>query len=105
MLGFSESLRSELAGTGIVVTSAIFGTIDSPYWLHNPGSEERLPRASRRMRRLTVDDVAQAMADAIERDAADIVRPPVGRLLFLFEACAPGITRRIMRRGWKPFSR
>jgi hypothetical protein len=87
------------------VTSAIFGTIDSPYWLHNPGSEERLPRASRRMRRLTVDDVAQAMADAIERDAADIVRPAVFRLLFLFEACAPGVMRRIMRRGWKPFSR
>ena len=100
MLSFSESLRHELVGSGVGVTSAIFGTVDTPYWAHNPGSEERLPRAGRRMRRLTADEVARALADGIERDAAEIVRPGVFRVLFFVNALAPRITGRIMSRGW-----
>ena len=73
MLSFSESLRTELAGSGIRVTVGIFGTVDTPYWAHNPGSEQRLPRAGARlMRHLTADEVAQALADGIERDAIEI---------------------------------
>ena len=101
MLSFSESLRYELVGSGVGVTSAIFGTVDTPYWVHNPGSEERLPRAGTRMRRLTAEEVALALADGIERDAYEIVRPGVFRVLFLLDALAPGITARIMSRGWK----
>jgi short-subunit dehydrogenase len=101
MLTLSESLRLELSGTGIHVTTAIFGSVDTPYWSHNPGSEKRLPQAGNRLRRLTAEQVAQALAEGIERDAIEIVRPRVFRLLFLLHALMPRATARAMSRGWK----
>jgi uncharacterized protein len=101
MLGLSESLRCELAGSGICVTVGIFGTVDTPYWPHNPGSDKRLPRAGARMRHLTADEVAQALADGIERDAVEIVRPRAFHLLFLLNAIAPRAMTRVMSRGWR----
>jgi uncharacterized protein len=101
MLSLSESLRAELAGSGIRVTVGTFGTVDTQYWAHNPGSEERLPRAGARMRHLSPDEVARALLDGIERDAIEIVRPRAFRLLFLLHALAPRLTAQVMSRGWK----
>jgi short-subunit dehydrogenase len=100
MLSLSESLRAELAGSRIRVTVGTFGTVDTAYWAHNPGSEERLPRTGARMRHLSPEEVAQALLDGIERDAIEIVRPRLFRLLFLLDALAPRITARVMRQGW-----
>ena len=102
MLSFSESLRCELAGSGIGVTLGIFGTVDTAYWAHNPGSEARLPRAGARLRHLTAEEVADALAAGIEHNAREIVRPRVFRLLFLLNALAPGTTARVMSHGWRP---
>lgn len=44
--GFSEALRADLAATGVGVTEAVIGKVNSSYWSKNPGSEERV-RASR----------------------------------------------------------
>ena len=41
--GFTEALRSEVRGTGITVTLVVLGTVETPYWEHNPGSRENLP--------------------------------------------------------------
>jgi short-subunit dehydrogenase len=101
MLSFSESLRAELAGSGVAVTTAIFGTVDTPYWAHNPGSEQRLPRAGSGMPRLTADQAARAIASGIERGTRQIVLPRVFRLIFLMNALAPRTTTRIMSRGWQ----
>ena len=101
MLSFSESLRAELAGSGVAVTTAILGTVDTPYWAHNPGSEQRLPRAGAGMRRLTAGQAAAAIANGIERGASQIVLPRVFRVLFLMNALAPQTTTRIMSRGWR----
>ena len=56
--GFTEGLRSEVNGRGVSVTLVVLGTVETPYWQHNPGSREQLPKAnpwlsrrSRRMRR------------------------------------------------------
>ena len=35
--------------SGITVTLAMFGTVDTPYWEHNPGSKERLPHQAARL--------------------------------------------------------
>jgi short-subunit dehydrogenase len=101
MLSFSESLRAELEGSGVSVTTAILGTVDTPYWAHNPGSEQRLPRAGSNMRRLTADEAARALVGGIERSARQIVLPRVFRLIFLMNALAPRTTTRIMSRGWQ----
>jgi short-subunit dehydrogenase len=102
MLSLSESLRVELAGSGIGVTLGTFGTIDTPYWAHNPGSEQRLPQAGARMRRLLPEEVAQALLDGIERNAIEVVRPRIFRLLFLLDALMPQTTARVMSRPRRP---
>src|ERR1039458_4785329 len=43
MDALTKGLRLALSGSGIGVTLAMFGTVDSQYWKHNPGSRERLP--------------------------------------------------------------
>lgn len=50
MAGFTESMRAELYWTDINVVLAMFGTVRSPYWEHNPGSLERLPRTAKMAR-------------------------------------------------------
>ena len=42
--GFTEALRADLAGTRIGVTLFECGVVRSPYWEHNPGSRERVPK-------------------------------------------------------------
>jgi short-subunit dehydrogenase len=101
MWSFSESLRAEVSGSGVGVTTAILGTVDTPYWTHNPGSEGRLPRAGAGIKRLTPDEVAQALVHALERDIDHIVRPRIFQLLFLVNALAPRTTARVMSRGWR----
>ena len=49
--GFADALRSEVRGTGVTVTLVVLGTVESPYWEHNPGSREYLPRQIRGSRR------------------------------------------------------
>jgi uncharacterized protein len=101
MLAFSESLSAELSGTGLGVTVAVFGTVASPYWDHNPGSEARLPLADRSIPRLTPDAAAEALVQGVEAGAHEVIRPRRFRLLFLLKALAPVTTARMLRRGRK----
>ena len=41
--GLADALRAEVKGSGVTVTLIVLGTVDSPYWEHNPGSREHLP--------------------------------------------------------------
>ena len=38
LAGFTEALRSEVKGKGVSVTLVVLGTVETPYWEHNPGS-------------------------------------------------------------------
>jgi short-subunit dehydrogenase len=100
ILAFSESLRAELAGTGLRVTVAIFGTVATPYWTHNPGSEDRLPLADRSIPRLTAEAAAEALCRGVARERANVILPRRFRLLFFLNAVAPKSTARMLRRGW-----
>ncbi len=97
MEGFTRALRAELWGPGIGVTLAMFGTVDSPYWEHNPGSRDRLPKPARRIHALTPQEAASAVVAAIERGRRLVVRPRVYRGLFLLNALFPALTQAAMR--------
>jgi uncharacterized protein len=85
--GFAEALRQEMKGTGIGVTLVTLGTVASPYWEHNPGSRENVPRGiPLLMRYLTTGEAAETIVTAIERRKARAVRPRIFKLLFLFGA-------------------
>ncbi len=101
VVAFSESLRTELAGTALRVTVTTFGTVSTPYWAHNPGSEDRLPLADRSIPRLTAEAAAEALCRGVERERAEVILPRRFRLLFLLNAVAPKSTAQILRRGWK----
>ena len=92
--GFTEALRSEVRGTGITVTLVVLGTVDTPYWQHNPGSWENLPKAHPV---LTADQAAQAIFAGVEAGKRTVVKPAIFRALFLLNALAPRLVARQMR--------
>ena len=96
MEGFTHALRADLRGSGIGVTLAIFGTVESPYWEHNPGSRERIPPAAARLPILSPQAVAAMIAAAIERGSRTIVAPAAFRLLFAMNSLFPGRTETSM---------
>jgi uncharacterized protein len=96
MEGFTRALRADLHGSGIGVTLAIFGTVESPYWEHNPGSRERIPQAAARLPILSPQTVAAMIAVAIEKGSRTIVAPAAFRLLFAMNSLFPGQTEASM---------
>ena len=96
MEGFTRALRAELHGSGVGVSLAMFGTVESPYWQHNPGSRERLPRQSARLPVLSPEAVAVMIAAAVERGSRMIVAPGAYRFLFLLNSLFPAQTEASM---------
>jgi len=102
MEGFTAALRADVYGSGVGVTLAMFGTVESPYWAHNPGSRERLPASATRQRALTVGEAAAAIVRGIEREQRFVLRPSVFRLLFLMNALFPRRVEASLCRGRRP---
>lgn len=101
LLSLSRSLHTELAGTGVGVSTVMFGKVSSTFWEHNPGSEVRLPRVNIFFPTLTTEEAARAIVKSIEQDAFEVVRPRMFRLIFFLNFFFPGTTERVMRIGWK----
>ncbi len=94
--GFTNALRADLYGSGVAVTLASFGTVETPYWQNNPGSRERLPQPAAKIRVLPSEEVAEAIADAIERRRRSVVLPRIFRFLFWLDALWPSRTEAMM---------
>ena len=90
MRGFSEALRADLHGTGIHVALVVPGEVRSPYFEHNPGSRERIPRIAARLYRIIeVEEVAAMITRAVERDTRLVVAPPLLRVTLLMHRFLP----------------
>jgi uncharacterized protein len=87
--GFTNALRADLHGSGIGVTLAMFGTVESPYWEHNPGSRERIPRSARGIRVLSTNEVASRIVSGIEKRSRTVIAPVPFRALFLVSTLFP----------------
>jgi short-subunit dehydrogenase len=90
MRGFAEALRSDLHGSGVGVTLFTAGKVDSPYFVHNPGAEERLPGIARIYRTLTPEEAALALVRAVERGAGEVVTPSLLRWTMRLQRIWPG---------------
>jgi short-subunit dehydrogenase len=102
MRGFTASLRSDLAGSGIDVTLIAPGKVASPYWEHNPGSEERVPGITRFFPTLTVEQVARFVVQAVERRRREVVEPFLLRLTLVLHRIAPWpVNWLLVRTGWR----
>lgn len=73
--GFTEALRADLYDTKIGVTLYESGVVESPYWEHNPGCRERVPKIAKLIPNLTPAQVGAAVAKGIRRNKRLIVIP------------------------------
>jgi short-subunit dehydrogenase len=96
--GFNDALRAEAEGTGVDVTLVVMGTVDSPYWSHNAGSRERVPRAiPGLMPVLSTEDAADLIIHGIETNKARLTRPRIFALFFVLYALFPRRTGRMFK--------
>jgi len=96
--GFAEALRADLKGTGLHVTLAVLGAVDTSYWANNPGSRASVPKAvPGLLPQLSADQAAAAIVEAIERKHRVAVKPAAYRLVFAMQALAPSLVARGIR--------
>ncbi|MBC8013142.1 MAG: SDR family NAD(P)-dependent oxidoreductase [Methyloceanibacter sp.] len=100
LLGFTEALRADVKGTGIGVTLVVLGTVETPYWEHNPGSRERVPAGNPILAPiLSPEEAAEEIFRGVEGRKRRVVKPVALRALFLLNAFAPGLVARQLRRA------
>jgi short-subunit dehydrogenase len=92
MRGFDAGLRADLRRSGIGVTHMVPGKVSSEYFLHNPGSEERIPAIARLVPTWTPEQVAEAICRAVERERREVVVPWMLRAFYLSERLMPRFT-------------
>jgi short-subunit dehydrogenase len=98
--GLADSLRSELRADGITVTLVVLGTVESPYWQHNPGSRDNLPKTDPRfVPVLTPEQAAAAIVEGTEAGKPLVVKPAIYRMLFVLNALFPRLVARQLRRS------
>ncbi|MFP5348163.1 MAG: SDR family NAD(P)-dependent oxidoreductase [Actinomycetes bacterium] len=94
---FGESLRYELEGSGVGVTTVFPGAVDTPFF-DRRGS----PYARRFPRPVSVDDVAQAVVRGIERGRDDVFVPSWLVVPARLHGAAPGLVRVLQGRFGRP---
>ncbi len=94
--GFTEALRADLKGTGVGVTLFECGVVKTPYWEHNPGSRERVPKMGKLIPELTPEQVASAIIRGIEHNRHYVVIPLMMRMTILQHAVAPAVVQWLM---------
>jgi len=96
--GFTEALRSDLAGTNVKVTLYESGVVKSAYWEHNAGSQERVPGMGKLIPPLTPEAAARAIVRGIEREQKLVVVPFMMKLTYWQHAVFPGVVQWLMTR-------
>src|SRR4051812_9372107 len=90
--GFAEALRHELSGTGVSVTTAFPGEVETHLHSHE---RELLPDWRSNDEELPPERLAEAIVAGVERDARSVFAPGVVRLLGL-NGIAPRLTDRLL---------
>ena len=94
--GFTEALRVDLAATRIGVTLFECGVVRTPYWEHNPGSRERVPKMGKLIPELSPEHVGSAIVHGIEREKKLVVIPFMMKLTYWQHAVFPGVVQWLM---------
>jgi short-subunit dehydrogenase len=92
--GFAEALRHELSGTGVSVTTAFPGEVETDLHTHE---RNLLPDWRENEQELPPQKVADAIIEAVEEDSRAVYIPPLVRLLGL-NGVAPRLTDALLRR-------
>ena len=90
---YAESLRAELAGSGIVVSTVAPGVVDTEFF-----SRRGEPYARRTPRLMPAGRVAAAVVRSVETDRAECIVPAWLRVPVVLRALAPGAFARLAGR-------
>jgi short-subunit dehydrogenase len=94
LIAFSESVRYELAGTGVSVTVVVPAVVATSFFEHRGRQyQRRFPRA------VSAARVADAIVDAVERDVAEVFVPKWMMVPARLHGALPGLFRRAARRS------
>ena len=103
LLGFTESLRADLRGTGL--SKSLSSCLDRsrlPIGSTIPAAASTCPKSNPILAPiLTAEQAAQAIVQGVERRQRRVVKPAILRALFLLNAFAPGLVTRQLRRAVK----
>ncbi len=102
MRGFTDALRADLHGTGLRAMLFMPGKVSSPYFAHNPGSEERIPGLGAWIPTLTPEQAADALLRGVRRDARQVVVPLMLRIFLTLHQIFPRLVEWLTwRSGWR----
>lgn len=73
--GLHEALCQDLAGTGVRSCHVVFGRVDSPYFSHNPGVVEKMPRIAATVRTLSTAECGVVIADVARHPRRETIHP------------------------------
>ena len=78
----------------------MLGEVKTPYWEHNPGSRDNMPKIdSRLLPVLTPDEAASAIVEGIDAKRPFVVKPALLRAFFVLNALFPRLVARQLRRA------
>ncbi len=73
--GLHESLCQDLVGTGVQSCHVVFGRVESPYWVHNPGTKDNIPKITGTIRTLSTTECGHKIADIALRPKRETIHP------------------------------
>jgi len=96
MIGFHEALTADLHGTGIKTSLVYFAKVESPFWVYDPESEKRVPRAQKIIRIITAEEAAETIVDGMLKGKKEITKPFMIKIILFLTYLTPCVTRFIM---------
>ena len=96
--GLHESLCQDLRGTGVASCHVVFGEVSSPYFDHNPGVRESMPKLGRLIPVISSERCAEVIARTARHPRRQVVTPTMLRLMYWTAAIAPGPVRWMIAR-------
>ncbi len=101
--GFTHALREDLRETNINVSMIVAGKVVSPYFVNNPGSEERIPGiATLLSKTMSVTEVAQVIFKTIMSPRNTVIIPFMMKLSVWLNRFFPALFTFLMRKtGYK----
>jgi len=98
MLGFHEAMTADLYHTNIKTSLVYFAKVESAYWQHNPGSEQRLPKAQKIIKVISATKAAQTIVNGVAKGKRKISAPFMLKVIEFLNYLNPFMTRFIMNK-------
>ncbi len=95
--GLHESLRQDLAGTGVRTCHVVFAEVATPYFDVNAGTRQRRPAIGRLAPTSSAAEAAEVILRTIDRPRGEVRYPGMLRLLLVLHRLIPGVTRWLLR--------